>query len=148
MSKFDRNRPRKARAVTTVTDVSGEAGGEVLAFVGKAFRLCSYLDMNHPTVAGWDKDGENFEVYNIKNLEGFFQPEYFSHSKFSSFTRQLNMHGFRKLRVDRRDIEASFFHPMFKRGCPELLGHIRRQEHLVEAGGESGALPSCPLVPS
>lgn len=146
MKKFDRSLPRKARAVTT-TDAEG--GGEVLSFVLKAYRLCSYLDKNHPAVAGWDKDGEHFEVYNTKQLEGFFQPDYFSHSKFQSFTRQLNMHGFRKLRVDRRGIEASFFHPVFKRNGFELLNQIKRQEHLVDAagGGESGASTS-QLVPS
>mmetsp|Transcript_7217 Transcript_7217/g.16936 ORF Transcript_7217/g.16936 Transcript_7217/m.16936 type:complete len:440 (+) Transcript_7217:347-1666(+) len=95
------------------------------------------VDTCDPTVACWSEDGETFVVKNPEKFEKQIIPQFFKHSKFSSFVRQLNFYAFRKIkyadtiRIDPK-LEAEtanywrFRHEKFQRGKPELLQEIKR----------------------
>ena len=86
---------------------------------------------NDPSIVCWNCDGDCFTVKDIQRFEKECLPKYFNHSKFTSFTRQLNFYGFTKLRSD-PDLQMSnncsvrFCHEYFQRDKPELLQYIQR----------------------
>jgi len=77
-------------------------------------------------------------MFVIKDPNSFAKtviPQYFDHNKFSSFNRQLNFYGFRKLQTEpilKSDIDQktlkwiTFHHKDFKRGRIDLLSNIKR----------------------
>ena len=73
-------------------------------------------------------------------------PQYFDHNKFSSFARQLNFYGFRKIQtkpIRNEDFNKStakhvtFFNEKFKRGRYDLLKDIQRS---TRGGGAQASL--------
>jgi len=109
------------------------------------------VDTCDPAVASWSEDGETFVVKNTDVFEKQIIPQFFKHSKFSSFVRQLNFYGFRKIkyhdtiRIDPK-LEAEtanfwrFHHESFRRGRPDLLIEIKRH------GGKESSASNGPLV--
>ena len=95
------------------------------------------IDSCDPEIAAWSDNGETFVVKQPDVFEKSIIPQFFKHSKFSSFVRQLNFYGFRKIKysdtikIDTK-LEAEtanywrFRHEKFIRGKPELLTDIRR----------------------
>jgi heat shock transcription factor 2 len=99
-------------------------------------------------VCSWSEDGETFVVKHPKKFEQEIIPQFFKHSKFSSFVRQLNFYAFRKIKTNdsiRIDtaLEAAtanywrFFHPKFQRGKPEWLQEIKRSSSTPRGAGVS-----------
>eukprot|EP00957_Ditylum_brightwellii_P133223 10158079-Ditylum_brightwellii.AAC.1 len=81
------------------------------------------------------ENGDNFVVKNVEQFTSTVLPQYFKHSNFSSFPRQLNLYDFCKLKAEpilTADFGAhiasyiQFYHKKFQRNKPELLGHIKR----------------------
>lgn len=90
------------------------------------------------------ENGDSFIIRDPEKFAAEILPQYFKHSNFSSFARQLNFYGFRKLKAEpiltadydaRKANYVSFFHEKFQRGKPDLLHEIRRYVEL--ANGES-----------
>jgi HSF-type DNA-binding len=81
-------------------------------------------------------DGKTFVVKDTEGFSNTIIPQYFKHNNFSSFVRQLNFYGFRKIKsgslriTDAASSEESkywqFRHEMFQRGRPDLLSQIRK----------------------
>mmetsp|Transcript_20711 Transcript_20711/g.37629 ORF Transcript_20711/g.37629 Transcript_20711/m.37629 type:complete len:389 (-) Transcript_20711:204-1370(-) len=103
-------------------------------FLRKTYAM---IDSCDPSIACWSEDGKTFIVKNTSIFEKQTIPTFFKHSKFSSFVRQLNFYGFRKIKysdtlvIDKK-LEAEtanywrFKHDKFQRGKPELLSKIKR----------------------
>jgi len=101
-------------------------------FLSKTYHM---IDRCDPTVATWSPSGDNFVVKNVEKFAQDILPMYFKHSNFSSFARQLNFYGFRKLKAEpilTADFDARtacyvrFYHEKFQKGQSELWGQIKR----------------------
>lgn len=101
-------------------------------FLTKTFHM---IDRCDPEISTWSEAGDNFVVKNVEKFASAILPQYFKHSNFSSFARQLNFYGFRKLKAEpiltadydaRTASHVRFYHEHFQKGKPELLCHIKR----------------------
>jgi hypothetical protein len=66
-----------------------------------AFPLKLYTmleDPNTDDIIGWSQTGDSFVVYQPAEFSQLVLPQFFKHSNFQSFIRQLNLYEFRKLR--------------------------------------------------
>ena len=59
--------------------------------------------------------------------------KYFRHQKYSSFQRQLNLYGFRK--VNKGPDAGAYAHKYFLRNRNELLSKVRRMPQASTSGG-------------
>lgn len=109
-----------------------DSGNGAAIFLVKTYDMISTCDDN---LAAWSDDGETFVVKDPDTFAAKVIPEYFDHSKFSSFSRQLNFYGFKKVpmkavRTSEYDKESSkhvrFYNEKFKRGRKDLLSQIHR----------------------
>ena len=99
----------------------------------KTYKMIETAD---PTIASWSDEGTTFVVKDTEKFASDVIPEFFKHNNFSSFVRQLNFYGFRKIKSDPlriRDAEAceeskfwKFRHEKFLQGREDLLCEIRK----------------------
>ncbi|XP_020584004.1 heat stress transcription factor B-2c-like [Phalaenopsis equestris] len=111
-------------------------------FLTKTYQLVDDPEFND--VISWNEDGSTFIVWRPAEFARDLLPKYFKHNNFSSFVRQLNTYGFRKIVPDRWE----FANDSFKRGEKRQLNEIHRRKISQPAGTptQPSAIPAQPVA--
>ncbi|KAK9071617.1 hypothetical protein SSX86_008046 [Deinandra increscens subsp. villosa] len=110
-------------------------------FLTKTYQLVD--DKTIDDVISWNEDGSTFIVWNPTEFAKDLLPKYFKHNNFSSFVRQLNTYGFRKVVPDRWE----FGNDCFRRGEKRLLCDIQRRKIAATAQPAQPPAPAQPVSP-
>ncbi|CAL9759126.1 unnamed protein product [Musa acuminata subsp. burmannicoides] len=117
-----KTRERRAKMTLAAEPAEGQQRSLPTPFLTKTYQLVD--DPAVDDVISWNEDGSTFVVWRPAEFASDLLPKYFKHNNFSSFVRQLNTYGFRKIVPDRWE----FANDCFRRGEKRLLQDIHRRK--------------------
>ncbi|KAJ7960523.1 Heat stress transcription factor B-4 [Quillaja saponaria] len=92
-------------------------------FLTKTYQLVDDPRTDH--IVSWGEDETTFAVWRPPEFARDLLPNYFKHNNFSSFVRQLNTYGFKKIVADRWEFSNEYF----RKGAKHLLTEIHRRKN-------------------
>lgn len=97
---------------------------EVAPFLLKCYEMVD--DDSTDALISWGTNFDSFVIWDEVEFSTHLLPKYFKHNTFSSFVRQVNIYGFRKIETDRYE----FANDGFIKGEKHLLKNIVRRKNI------------------
>ncbi|XP_038877193.1 heat stress transcription factor B-4b-like [Benincasa hispida] len=102
--------------------VESQKANNPAPFLTKTYDLVEDPTTDH--IVSWGQSHSTFVVWRPSEFATHILPNYFKHNNFSSFVRQLNTYGFKKIVAERWE----FGNENFKKGERQLLLEIQRRK--------------------
>eukprot|EP00571_Detonula_confervacea_P009315 CAMPEP_0172324184 /NCGR_PEP_ID=MMETSP1058-20130122/50675_1 /TAXON_ID=83371 /ORGANISM="Detonula confervacea, Strain CCMP 353" /LENGTH=710 /DNA_ID=CAMNT_0013040387 /DNA_START=253 /DNA_END=2385 /DNA_ORIENTATION=- len=106
--------------------VRKKTGGVTMPFPEKLMNMLDEESLLHPEIISYLPHGRAFIVRKPKLFTAEVMSGYFRQSKLTSFQRQLNLYGFR--RITQGADAGAYYHELFLRGRPQLCMRMQRQK--------------------
>ncbi|GMJ01779.1 HEAT SHOCK TRANSCRIPTION FACTOR A5 [Hibiscus trionum] len=110
------------------------SGGGPAPFLVKTYDMVD--DSSTDDIVSWSSNKKSFVVWNPPEFARLLLPTYFKHNNFSSFIRQLNTYGFRKIDPEKWE----FANEDFVKDQRHLLKSIHRRKPIHSHSNPPGSL--------